>query len=254
MRLVSWNLGHQCREDPIPAVFFTAIEALAPDVLSLNEYVHGATRSELLARLSVIGLTHSAVSERLAGHNQVLVTSRLPLEAGPIAGPVTECQGGASNFLHVRIPGEDLDFVGVRVPAYAGAKLQDYWVKLLQIVRSAGGRNIVFMGDFNTDPDQARRSTARHLHALKNEGWSIPVAEGAWSFTSKAGHTSRIDHAIASPRVLVRRTQYISEINSVLLAAPGRHNAVSDHTPLVLEIGNAVAVRKSPQLDDVAAR
>ena len=239
MRLISWNLGHQCREDPIPPAFMTAIEALAPDVLSLNEYVHGTTRSEFAAQLSAIGLPHIAVSERLNGHNQVLVASRLPHEAGSLKGPATECHGGASNFLHVRLPAEDLDFVGVRAPAYTGATLQDYWSKLLQIVRGTSGRRIVFMGDFNTDPDQASRATARHLQALKDEGWSVPTAEGPWSFASKAGHTSRIDHAVASNRVLVQRAQYVSEVKSVLLAGPCRYKAVSDHTPLVLEIGSS---------------
>lgn len=237
MRLVSWNLGHQCREDPIPAAFLAAVEALAPDVLSLNEYVHGPTRTELTAGLSDIGLPHFAVSDRLNGHNQILVASRSPLEAGSLKGPCTEGHGGASNFLHVRLPLEDLDFVGVRAPAYTGAALQDYWSKLLQIIRGAHGHRILFMGDFNTDPDQAKRATARHLQALKNEGWSVPAAEGPWSFTSKAGQTSRIDHAVVSRQVLVERAQYVREVNSILLAAPGRYKAVSDHTPLVLEIG-----------------
>ena len=37
MRLVSWNLAHQCREAPIPPSFFHATDLLAADILSLNE-------------------------------------------------------------------------------------------------------------------------------------------------------------------------------------------------------------------------
>ena len=240
MRLLSWNLGHQCREDLIPPAFIPAISALSPDVLSLNEYVHGNTRDELLARLSDIGLAHYAVSERLAGHNQILIASRSPLVVGSLSGPAVEGRGGESNFLHVHFPAEDLEFVGVRAPAYTGAALQDYWSKLLQIVRSTKGRRIVFMGDFNTDPDQPRRSTARHLQSLKSEGWLIPDAEGLWSFASKAGQTTRIDHAVVSHQIPVERARYVAQIDSILLAAPGRFEAVSDHTPLVLEIGSSL--------------
>ncbi|WPL13532.1 endonuclease/exonuclease/phosphatase family protein [Thiorhodovibrio litoralis] len=189
MRLVSWNLGHQCREDSIPNTFFAAIEALSPDVLSLNEYVHGSTRANMVGRLKSVGLSHLAVSQRLNGHNQVLVASRYSLAPGSIVGTATDGHGGASNFLHVQIPTMNLDFVGVRAPAYSGVALHDYWNKLLQIIRSTKGQRIAFMGDLNTDPDQPKRSTARYLRSLREEGWLIPVPDGLWSFASKAQTT-----------------------------------------------------------------
>jgi len=241
MRLVSWNLAHQCREDPMPSSFPDAVRLLAPDVISLNEYVHGPSRGPLIESLAELGLRHLEVSHRLNGHNQVLVASRFPIERGDLVGPTTANLGGESNFLHVRIPDANFDLVGLRAPSYTGAVLADYWIRLLGIVQSCADRPIVFMGDFNTDPEQPRRATAKYLLQLRNEGWSVPRPEGAWSFVSKAGTGTRIDHAVVSARLTISGARYVATAGSVTLAAPNRLAAVSDHAPLVLELA-AVAV------------
>lgn len=236
MRLVSWNLAHQCREDPIPPSFFEAVELLAPDVLSLNEYVHGHSRADLSERLKDLGLQYLQVSHRLNGHNQVLVASRHPLERGELAGPTTANLGGESNFLHVRIPQADLDFVGLRAPAYTGATLTNYWVGLVNIIRSCEDRRIVFMGDLNTDPDQPRRPTAKYLLGLRKTGWQVPAPEGEWSFVSKSGSGTRIDHAVASSAMHIAAARYVACAGPLKLAAPNRAGAVSDHAPLMIEL------------------
>ena len=241
MRLVSWNLAHQCREAPIPSFFAEAVSLLAPDLITLNEYVHGDSRGPLIAELAELGLRHLEVSHQLNGHNQVLVASRFPIERGELSGPSTANLGGESNFLHVRIPAVNLEFVGLRVPSYSGATLADYWIKLVSIVQSCEGRPIVFMGDLNTDPDQPRRTTARYLLQLRNNGWSVPNAEGQWSFVSKNGIGTRIDHAIVSAGLSVSTARYVATAGSVSLAAPNRHGAVSDHAALVLELATSAA-------------
>jgi exonuclease III len=241
MRLVSWNLAHQCREDPIPPSFAEAVRLLKPDVLSLNEYVHGASRATLMEFLAGLGLIHWAVSEALNGHNQVLVASRHPIEPGELVGPATVNRGGEANFLHVRIPSTGIEFVGLRAPSYTGATLADYWQKLVKTVQSCDGRSIVFMGDFNTDPDQPRRATAKYLLQLRKEGWCVPRPEGPWSFISKTGNGTRIDHAVVAPALTVTSAMYVSTVGPVTLAAPSRFAAVSDHAPLMLELSAGAA-------------
>lgn len=241
MRLLSWNLAHQCREDPIPPTFAEAIRLLNPDLICLNEYVHGTSRGELIESLAGLGLRHLEVSQRLNGHNQVLVASRYPIEPGDLTGPTTTNLGGESNFLHVRVPAARIEFVGLRAPSYTGAALADYWSKLVTTVQSCVGRTIVFMGDFNTDPEQPRRSTAKYLLQLRNEGWSVPSPAGPWSFISKAGTGTRIDHAVLSPTLAVTSARYVAAAGSIVLAAPNRSAAVSDHAPLVLEFAAGAA-------------
>lgn len=241
MRLVSWNLAHQCREEPIPPSFIEAVNHLNPDLTSLNEYVHGPTRVDLIKSLYDIGLRYVHVSMRLNGHNQVLVASRYPITIDQLKGPETMNHGGQANFLHVYIPAAKIEFVGLRAPSYNGIALADYWSKLKQIIQSCADRTIVFMGDFNTDPDHPRRTTAKHLLQLRSQGWSLPSPEGSWSFISKTGNGTRIDHAVLSPSIKVISAKYVTEAGSVTLAAPNRLAAISDHAALVLDIETTVS-------------
>lgn len=239
MNLVAWNLAHQCREDAIKPEFSAAIAELAPDVLLLNEYVHGSTREQLVLSLSDLGLSHLMVSQRLNGNNQILIASRFALELGDLLGPSTRDQGGKANFLHVRLPTERLELVGLRAPAYVGAALRTYWDDLVGLIRSSFTRNIAFIGDFNTDPDSLTRATARHLRSLREEGWSVPSPTGEWSYISRRSIGTRIDHIVASPSVNVISAHYISQIEELLLASPRKSSGFSDHAPLVVRIGAA---------------
>lgn len=238
MRVVALNMNHKTSERAIKLQFVDAIEKLQPDLLTLNEYVHGSTRDPLVDALSHIGLTHTLVSRQVTDkenrpNNQVLFASRYPLEAGSLLGPTTEDGGGESNFLHVRIPAVELEVVGVRAPAYSSTTvLRDYWQSLANTVRSVRDRPIFFVGDFNADPDVPNRIGGQHLAALRADGWHIPAAEGLWSF--KSG--SRIDHAIASPSVTVSASRYVTQLEDILFASQAGESAISDHAALVFEV------------------
>ena len=234
MKLIAWNLAHQTQERAIKLRFVEAIERLAPDIVTLNEYVHGITREPLLEALAHLGLIHVKVSNRVTTNNQVLVASRQPLQAGELLGPPTEDGGGESNFLHVKLPDAHLEIVGVRVPAYeSNLVLHDYWQKLATVIRSAKERNIVFVGDFNSDPDARRHQGARYLVALRSEGWHIPTPSGPWSYVSG----TRIDHAVASPTVTVSHAEYVAQLGDIELASKSKATRISDHAALVLQVG-----------------
>jgi len=236
MKLVAWNLGHQCREDPIHANFCEAIEELDPDVLLLNEYVHGESRRAMLANLSLSGLPNLKVSPRLNGNNQVLIASRYALEQGDLTGPRSKDQGGEANFLHVKLPQSNLELVGIRAPAYAGTELRSYWEALMALIRSCASRRIVFIGDFNTDPDSLSRPTARHLRALRDEGWSVPSPAGDWSFMSKKSVGTRIDHVVASAPIRVLSAAYVANTARHVLASASKGSGISDHAPIVVSL------------------
>src|SRR3954471_21696678 len=108
MRIVSWNVAHQTRERPMPSQFGDAVKSLNPDVLILNEYVHGSARDTLSAELSRCSLPNIQVSVRIGKNNQVLIASKRSIELGELRGVATESGGGESNFLHVRMPDAEL--------------------------------------------------------------------------------------------------------------------------------------------------
>lgn len=233
MKLIAWNLAHQTQERAISPRFIEAVEKLRPDLITLNEYVHGSTRAPLIDALAQLGLGHVQVSNRVNTNNQVFVASRHPLQLGDLLGPSTKDGGGESNFLHVKLPNVELEIVGVRVPAYEASQvLHEYWQSLTEIIRSTIARRIIFIGDFNADPDANRHPGARYMSTLRSDGWNIPTASGAWSYISG----SRIDHAIVSPGISVKDTKYVAQISDIELASQNRETRISDHAALVLHV------------------
>jgi exonuclease III len=233
MKIIALNLNHKTSLRAIKPRLVEVIEKLRPDVLTLNEYVHGETRGTLLEALAHVGLGNVLFSERLNGNNQVLVASRNAISAGDLRGPDTADKGGESNFLHVLLPHADLEIVGVRAPAYEGSsELRAYWKGLIEIIRSTKQRRILFLGDLNADPDSGRGVGALGLTGLRDEGWYIPAAVGPWSYVSG----SRIDHAIAAPSVSVEGAEYVTEISGIVIASQTKEAAISDHAALVVQV------------------
>lgn len=233
IKLVAWNLGHQTQERAIKPRFIQVVEKLRPDVIILNEYVHGSTRKPLLGALAHLGLGHVKVSSRVKANNQVLVASRHPLHVGELLGPTTADGGGESNFLHVKFETLNLEIVGVRVPAYeTSPKLRDYWQKLVEIIQSTKERRIIYLGDLNADPDGNHHQGSRYLADLRAEGWNIPSPLGPWSYISG----TRIDHAVASPIMALADAEYVSQIEDIELASRNKETRISDHAALVLQL------------------
>jgi hypothetical protein len=231
MRIVAWNLGHQTHERKVKSGFLPAIGKLQPDILILNEYVHGASRDEMLKGLANLGLVYWRLSDRLGNNNQVLIASRYELVPGDLRGPSTDSGGGESNFLHVRVPALDMDVVGLRVPSYTGTLLKKYWHDLGALVSGMAGHRIVFAGDLNADPASDAYIGGPYLAGLDAAQWQVPVAEGEMSFRSG----SRIDHAIVATALPVMSATYVVELGDLLLCGLGER-AISDHAPLSVEL------------------
>ena len=119
MRLVTWNLNHKTRAKAIPPSLIDAVASLEPDLIALTEYVHGDSRRPFLAQLADRGLPYWHVSRVTPpGENHVLIASRTPIELGPIEAPAI-APSVPSNALHVILPGEGTEILGLRVPDYS---------------------------------------------------------------------------------------------------------------------------------------
>ena len=236
MRVVSWNLGRQTREAPNPALLQFALSVRRPEVLVLNEFVDGPTRATLREGLSVLGLSHIRVSERVGRHNQVLIASTTPVELGALKGPEMPGGAGESNFLHVHLQTRALEVVGLRVPAYKTSRDQhEYWSQLATRIRENVDRRIVWIGDLNADPDSPAYVGGRYLAELRADGLQLPRPEGEWSFA----RGTCIDHVIAAPAVNLLSAEYVSVIEGIAVASLDPGNRVSDHAALVAGIGQS---------------
>ena len=232
MRIIAWNLGHQTQERAIKPVFDRTVDALRPDVLVLNEYVDGASRTPLKAALVRRGLRHVQCSTRVGHHNQVLIASRY--EFAVCGLPPLSDSMALSNLLHVRLVAEGVELVGLRTPAYERATdCIRFWNELSQFIRSTQARHILYIGDLNADPNNGRKTGGKALASLRQDGWQIPEPVGEWSYrSSRAG--SRIDHAVVSPSLRVESAIYWAEIDGFRCAGAEKH--LYDHAPLSVDI------------------
>lgn len=221
----------------IPASVLSIIDKLAPDMLVLNEYVDGDERTSFKSGLKEIGFTHISVSRKMDRQNQVLMTSKVEHAPGDLEPPSYD---GASiaNFLHVILPHFDIEIVGLRAPMYKKRQeLKSYWSELLSIIRPTISRNIIFIGDFNCNPDISNTPGAEAINLLREDGWRVPPPYGDWSYISYNGQKrSRLDHALCSPGVGDISGTYISKLDSYIIAGPTEQNPISDHAILISEI------------------
>ena len=222
------------------AGFGELVENLGADVVVLNEYVHGPTRAALLADLTDIEFSHVLVSERKGKGNQILIASRYEIVKGDLTGPATEDGGGESNFLHIKMPSEEIEVIGIRVPAYPERrKLENYWSAFNLLARSVADRRILIVGDFNADPDATWHIGGPHLARLRETGWHLPSPSGEWSF--KSG--SRIDHVLASRSLPKPSAAYVTECDGTVISSR-EGKCLSDHAMLVVDFNTKERVRR----------
>jgi endonuclease/exonuclease/phosphatase family metal-dependent hydrolase len=238
MRLLAWNVNHRTTQKPIPPLMAEAITSLAPDVIVLTEYVPGPSRERFLTDLASCGLKHKRESAYVKGQNHVLIASRSTLESGDLRAPEI-APAVPSNVLHVRLPDDGLEVLGLRIPDYGKQPVirSLCWDWITATAKAAMNRPFVLLGDFNTDPKYSRARCGHRIAELVVEGWRHavpPEGEGA-SYWTPRGHGVRIDHAFMSQHFKVHAARYVAEAGRYLFAGKGR-GALSDHAALLVEI------------------
>jgi hypothetical protein len=237
MKILSWNLNHRIQMKKIPDDVLSIIEALSPDIITLNEYVDGDEREHFKNGLNEIGFSHVSVSNKCKRQNQVLIASKVGHEDGDLRPPLYD-EASISNFLHVIVPAHAIEVVGLRAPAYKKSKeLKIYWSDLRDIFYCVATRTIVFIGDLNCDPNFNNTPGAKSLNTLCEQGWKLPIPSEPWSYISYNGQRhSKLDYALGSPAINGMSSKYISEVNSFIVAGSKDQNPLSDHAILLTEI------------------
>ena len=236
MRIIAWNLNHRIREKAIPDQTTEAIVSLGPDVIVVTEYVHGPTRTGFLAALAQQGFGHWLVSDPRPRENHVLIAARSALEPGPILAPEI-APSVPSNALHVRLPHDGLEILGMRVPDYSKAPKikRACWDWILQTANDVQDRPFVIIGDFNTDPKDPRSECGDRIGRLVDSGWQRASATDGASFWTLGGHAVCIDHAFVSRHLVIERSAYVTRSGPYVFA--GRETgALSDHAVVSIDI------------------
>jgi endonuclease/exonuclease/phosphatase (EEP) superfamily protein YafD len=205
----------------------TGLCELSPDVVVLTEYVHTQSNTAFLTQLENAGIKHCRVSDYIAGQNQVLIASRLPIRIGRISCNAGLSNATAPNWLHVQTA--EMDLVGFRRPMFKGVPraVSRYWEWVSTSVEPLQSGPAVVIGDFNTS---ARSRTVR---ALEGRGWQVATGRGG-SFKSKKGEITSIDHALVSPGLRILDAAYEWAVGDCSFA--GSPQAYSDHAVLRVDL------------------
>jgi hypothetical protein len=235
MKVLAWNVNKRRLGRQHVVVF----QELGVETILLNEFVDGKFRPEFSVLLRDAGYQYQQLSKGVESARAPLIfaASKTMFHRGDLASPEVDVWSSC-NFLHIKF--ENLEMVGLRVPCYErnkkteAAKIPDYWQKLGGIFDRIAERNILFAGDFNTDPSQVfggreeREVVEGSLRKL-----SIPDPAGDWSF--KRGNSSaRIDHVAHTETLSVRSPEYVSKCGEHILA--GVSGAMSDHAGLLFDV------------------
>jgi endonuclease/exonuclease/phosphatase family metal-dependent hydrolase/GNAT superfamily N-acetyltransferase len=241
LSVLSWNVGHRITRKPIPSALGEALISLGADVLFLNEFVDGGPdRDALREQLRDAGYLYFATSTAPPRHNQVFAASRLPIEIGDINAPTQPDSHAQTNFLHIRLPGSDLDLIGLRAPAYkSAAERRAYWSDLTAILRGCAERALVVVGDLNLDP--FRKASGDSIAFPEAEMFRAVRPDGPWSFASlhDSSRNSRIDHVLHTGTVSISEPRYLYAAGGVDLAGTGSPHK-GDHAVLMFRAGTAL--------------
>jgi hypothetical protein len=241
MRFAAWNVAHQIRLRPFQQQVLQAFLSLGPDVIIFTEYVPGPDHERVLADLADAGFAGIHVSERVERQNQVLLATRLPSSVGAWVAPAIRPQV-PPNLLHVVIPELELNVVGLRIPMFMSgdsASEHEYRGWLREQADDWGEHSTVVMGDLNAGPHRPRSWQWRSLKSFAAAGWSLVTPAAGWSYMSKTGHSSIIDHGLLSPGLSCVESMYVTDADGIVLS--GRHPpAPSDHAVFVMDIDTDV--------------
>ena len=237
LRIVAWNLNHKTRQKAIPPRLVEVLGSINADVFVLNEYVHGDKRPPFLAQLSERGYPFWQVSRVTpVGENHVLIASRHRIEHGTIQAPPIE-KSVPSNFLHVVLPQDGCEILGLRIPDYSKEPdtKRACWNWIIETASVTKNRPFVMIGDFNTDPDDPSTLCKNCIGKLIDDGWQLASPKEGSSWWSTKGKPFRIDHAFVSQHFNVLESRYVAELGGLSSLGSDR-NSLSDHAPLLIEI------------------
>lgn len=251
MRLLSWNILHG-GGGRRPAIA-EAINALAPDVVLLQEVRawDGRGPDPLLEGLADRGLEAQVASPVVGRENGLLIASRWPFRATPLA----QAPGQPVHMLQAELPwpkeddgttedeegqADSLRVVAVHFPQKdAQVPLFEALLALPEPWRTGPS---VLMGDFNcgipfADSDTRTFACTHLFQALLQQGWvdgwrarNGKAREFTW-FSPRTGHGFRYDHALLSAPLnpQVREVRYLHHL---------REGGLSDHSGLLVELGS----------------
>ena len=209
------------------------------DILVLTEYVPGKDVPRVADFLAGNGAATVSISDDQGRRdNHILIATKDRHVRGPIAQPNIGLESAFANFLSVTLA-SGVVVVGFRMPEYSKtpASFAVLWDWLFDSLMPLRGRDLVLLGDLNTDFKRMRDREYHLLERFTEIGLSlVNVAEGV-SYQGKNSAGSRLDHAFVGGGLRgISGTYDWSAINAAHPDCRGCNHGVPDHAMLIAEI------------------
>lgn len=238
--IATWNLNHRVGYTAYRPEAARSIATLGADVLVLTEYFPQEEDARFRSDLRAAGYSWlSASDNRGLRANTVLIASRLPAFAEPLALPGFD-EHFDCNLHAIRLHEPGMVVIGVRVPWYTDGptKIGLAWDWLESLAAQRVSSTTVIAGDFNTAARPTVTRGGKVLMRMLESGWKRAAPPIGGSFIGKRGQRSEIDHILVSPSCEIGAARYVVDDGGIQFA--GEHG-LSDHAILVADIRVAQA-------------
>lgn len=232
MKILSWNILHGGGSRVVDII--ATIETHNPDIVCLQEFRHGKSKSILCAGLANAGLIHMHMPETPnASTNSVAIFSKHPISTTDHY----QNAKGAVRCIEARLQNSELRVITVSFP-HKKEQIPLFEL-LLDLEESYRSTPAVILGDFNCgipfEDSETKTFYATHMfQQLLRQGWvdswrsRNPAArEFSWYSTQK-GNGFRYDHALVSE-------SFNETVRSVYYDHAARDQGVSDHSLLLVD-------------------
>ncbi len=233
MKILSWNILHGGGKRAPDILEIIAKED--PDIVTLQEFRHGSSKTVLLEGLAKMGLDEQYVPETTSARdNSVIIASKYNFQA-TIFPRGTEPPARAVRAFFPDLA--ELNLIAAHLPQKA--KQPPYLHALIDLDKDFLAENSLIIGDLNCGIpfDDSETKSFEHtflFQQLLRDGWvdawrsrNKEKREFTW-ISTKQKNGFRYDHALASKSVnnVITEVKYDHDV---------RLNGISDHSLLILE-------------------
>ena len=236
VKLLSWNIlaGGGRRTDDIVA----AIQAHAPDIITLQEFRRGSAERDIVEGLKKAGLKFIHIPETEGAENTILIASKYGFDAGPFLPEPNSPLHLLEAYFSAESLGYELSLIAVHFPQ---KKAQ---IPLFEALKNDSESLLktkaLIIGDMNCgiphiDSDSKTFLATQYYQDLLHTGWvdawrsrHKDAHEFSW-VSPRTGNRFRYDQILASPNLDGR-------ISSVSYDHKVRENKYSDHSLILVEL------------------
>lgn len=234
IKLLSWNIlqGGGKRAMGIAE----QLEAIQPDIVTLQEFRNGKSAPVILGALNKLGLEQHHLAQSTAAKNTVMVAARMPFETHTWADDLdpTLCTHVQFNFTDTSV--DTLDIFAGHLPQ---KRAQVPYFDTLGKLDINEYEAALIIGDLNCgipfEDSETKSFVNTHMfQSLLRNGWtdswrSRNVDAREYSWVSARGNGYRYDHCLTTKNAdtLITKIDYLHDV---------REERLSDHSAMLIEL------------------